>query len=212
MVSCSGVAPPSLPTSCAERASSKRKWKQASGSWSPPDCSPPTASTILRALIDPKRRAGHGSGRSARPRHSTGRWSLLYVDQAADRNGALEAMCKVLLRRYGVVFREVLARESVLPPWREIAGHAAPARRSRRGPRRTIRQRFSGRAICAARRRRSRCGPCGRILLSGERVTVSAADPLNMAGILVPGERVAANSGRQVTFSDGVADPRAIRR
>ena len=42
---------------------------------------------------------------------------------------------------------------------------------------------------------------------SGELVTVSAADPLNMAGILVPGERVAANSGRQVTFSDGVGVP-----
>lgn len=40
---------------------------------------------------------------------------------------------------------------------------------------------------------------------SGERVAVSAADPLNLAGILVPGERVAGNSGRQVTFLDGVA-------
>ena len=74
----------------------------------------------LRALIDPKRRAGHGTGRSARPRHSTGRWSLLYVDQATDRTAALEAMCEVLLRRYGVVFREVLTRESILPPWREV--------------------------------------------------------------------------------------------
>ena len=40
----------------------------------------------LRSLIDPKRRAGQGSGRTARPRHSTGRWALLYTDQAADRN------------------------------------------------------------------------------------------------------------------------------
>jgi ATP-dependent Lhr-like helicase len=39
---------------------------------------------------------------------------------------------------------------------------------------------------------------------TGETVTVSAADPLNMAGILVPGERVAANSGKFVTFRDGV--------
>ena len=39
----------------------------------------------LRSLIDPKRRAGQGSGRSARPRHSSGRWALLYADQAVER-------------------------------------------------------------------------------------------------------------------------------
>src|SRR5437899_534838 len=45
----------------------------------------------LRSLIDPKRRAGQGSGRMARPRHSAGRWALLYTDQAADHNRAIEA-------------------------------------------------------------------------------------------------------------------------
>jgi len=45
----------------------------------------------LRALIDPKRRAGQGSGRTSRPRHSTGRWSLLYSGEATDRNLALES-------------------------------------------------------------------------------------------------------------------------
>ena len=58
----------------------------------------------LRALIDPKRRSGHGSGRTSRPRHSAGRWSLLYSGEAADRNAALEAICWMLLRRYGIVF------------------------------------------------------------------------------------------------------------
>src|SRR5438132_11117173 len=80
----------------------------------------------LRALIDPKRRAGQGTGRSARPRHSSGRWSLLYAgdpaERGSDRDRALEAICNVLLRRYGVVFREVLVRESILPPWRELLG------------------------------------------------------------------------------------------
>src|SRR5690349_22368998 len=42
----------------------------------------------LRSLIDPKRRSGHGSGRTARPRHSSGRWSLLYTDQQAERSKA----------------------------------------------------------------------------------------------------------------------------
>jgi ATP-dependent Lhr-like helicase len=46
---------------------------------------------------------------------------------------------------------------------------------------------------------------------NGETVSVSAADPLNLVGILVPGERVAANSGRVVAFRDGVAVPPSER-
>src|SRR5438270_8239238 len=64
----------------------------------------------LRSLIDPKRRAGQGHGRTSRPRHSAGRWSLLYTDEPADRNRAVEATCWMLLKRYGVVFRDVIAR------------------------------------------------------------------------------------------------------
>ncbi len=76
----------------------------------------------LRALIDPKRRSGQSAARNARPRHSGGRWSLLYLDEPADRAHILEATCRMLLRRYGIVFREVLARESILPAWRELLG------------------------------------------------------------------------------------------
>ncbi len=74
----------------------------------------------LRSLIDPKRRAGQGNGRMTRPRHSTGRWALLYTDQAVDRNRAVEATCWMLLKRYGIVFRDLLARETNLPKWREL--------------------------------------------------------------------------------------------
>src|SRR5260221_5247959 len=74
----------------------------------------------LRALIDPKRRAGQGAGKSNRPRHSAGRWSLLYPAQTGDASHAVEAVCRVLLARYGIVFRELLARESMLPTWREL--------------------------------------------------------------------------------------------
>ncbi len=158
----------------------------------------------LRALIDPKRRAGQGTRRASRPRHSSGRWSLLYVDESGDRNAALEAMCKVLLSRYGVVFREVLARESILPPWRELL--LTLRRLEDRGDVRGGRfvSDFAGQQFALPTAveslRAMRHDPS-----SGELVTVSAADPLNMVGILVPGERVAGNSGRSVTFSDGVA-------
>ena len=74
----------------------------------------------LRSLIDPKRRAGQGSGRSTRPRHNAGRWALLHADVAVERPRAVEAACWMLLRRYGIVIRDVLAREANLPSWREL--------------------------------------------------------------------------------------------
>ena len=47
----------------------------------------------FRALIDPRRRAGKGSRRFARPRHSVGRWSILHTDEVPERERALEAVC-----------------------------------------------------------------------------------------------------------------------
>src|SRR5262249_19701327 len=72
----------------------------------------------LRALIDPKRRAGRGSARGARPRHGAGRWSLLHSEEHGDES--IEAVCWMLLRRYGIVFRELLTRETIVPHWREV--------------------------------------------------------------------------------------------
>jgi ATP-dependent helicase Lhr and Lhr-like helicase len=158
----------------------------------------------LRALLDPKRRSGHGHGRSARPRHSAGRWSPLYSGQAEDTALALEASCRLLLQRYGVVFREVLTRESILPRWGEML--KALRRLEDRGEIRGGRfvDGFFGEqfalpaAIESLRASRSRGA-------TGETVVVSAADPLNFVGILVPGERVAAVSGRNIAFRNGVA-------
>jgi ATP-dependent Lhr-like helicase len=158
----------------------------------------------LRALIDPKRRAGQGSGRSTRPRHSSGRWALLHADVAAERNRAVEAACWMLLRRYGIVIRDLLARESNLPPWRELL--MAFRRLEDRGEIRGGRfvDGFLGEQFAlpvAVESVRSTRG----LPLSGETLTLSAADPLNLIGILVPGERVAAISGRTVSYRDGIA-------
>jgi ATP-dependent Lhr-like helicase len=156
----------------------------------------------LRSLIDPKRRAGQGSGRMARPRHSTGRWALLYTDQAADRSRAVEATCWMLLKRYGIVFRDLLARETNLPKWREL--QMAFRRLEDRGEIRGGRfvDGFLGEqfalpvAIESVRATR-------KMPVLGETIVLSAADPLNLVGILVPGERVPAISGKTVTFNDG---------
>jgi ATP-dependent Lhr-like helicase len=161
----------------------------------------------LRALIDPKRRSGHGGGRTTRPRHSTGRWSLLYsglyTGDGADRTRAVQATCHMLLARYGVVFRDLLAREAVVPAWREllIAFRRLEDRGEVRGGRFVsgfLGEQFALPMAVESLRALRRTEP------NGERVTLSAADPLNLVGILVPGERVPAISGRTVTLRDGV--------
>ena len=156
----------------------------------------------LRSLIDPKRRAGQGSGRTARPRHSSGRWALLYTDGIVERNRTVEATCWMLLKRYGIVFRDVLARETNLPKWREL--QMAFRRLEDRGEIRGGRfvDGFLGEQfalpVAVESLRATRKMPA-----TGEAITLSAADPLNLVGILVPGERVPAISGRTVAFRDG---------
>ena len=157
----------------------------------------------LRSLIDPKRRAGQGSGRTARPRHSSGRWALLHTDLAVERNRTVEATCWMLLKRYGIVFRDVLARETNLPKWREMqmAFRRLEDRGEIRGGRFVdgfLGEQFALPVAVESLRATRKMPP------SGETLTLSAADPLNLVGILVPGERVPAISGRTVSFSDGV--------
>ena len=158
----------------------------------------------LRSLIDPKRRSGQGSGRGARPRHSSGRWALLHTEQAVDRNRAVEATCWMLLKRYGVVFRDGLARETNLPKWRELqmAFRRLEDRGEIRGGRFVdgfLGEQFALPVAVESLRAMRKLEP------TGETLTLSAADPLNLVGILVPGDRVAAISGKSITFRDGVA-------
>lgn len=158
----------------------------------------------LRSLIDPKRRAGQGVGKMTRPRHNAGRWALLRADVGVERPRALEAACWMLLRRYGIVIRDVLARESNLPSWRELL--MAFRRLEDRGEIRGGRfvDGFLGEqfalpiAVESVRAMRS-------LPLSGEALTLSSADPLNLVGILVPGEKIPAISGKSVSYRDGVA-------
>src|SRR5206468_9158350 len=156
----------------------------------------------LRSLIDPKRRAGQGAGKMTRPRHNAGRWALLRADVGVERSRALEAACWMLLRRYGIVIRDVLARESNLPSWRELL--MAFRRLEDRGEIRGGRfvDGFLGEQFALPIAVESVRG-MRNLPLSEDTVTVSAADPLNLAGILVPGERIPAISGKTVTFKDG---------
>jgi ATP-dependent Lhr-like helicase len=158
----------------------------------------------LRALIDPKRRAGQGNGKAARPRHSSGRWAILHADSAAEHERRSEAVCWMLLERYGVVFRDLLVRESNLPKWRDLqlAFRRLEARGEIRGGKFVdgfLGEQFALPVAVESLRAARKLPP------TGEAVTISAADPLNLVGVIVPGERIPAISGRYVSYRDGVA-------
>ena len=158
----------------------------------------------LRALIDPKRRRGEGRFRAARPRHAAGRWALLAPAAGEDarpgdggRQERADAFARQLLERWGVVFRDVVRRESLMPPWRDVLGalRRMEARGEVRGGRFVTG--FVGEQFA-----RPDAVDLLRIVrrdADGERsVRVAAADPLNLAGIVTPGPRVSALSGEVV--------------
>src|SRR5438876_938465 len=188
------------------RATGKLKAEIETGLWELVAAGVVTADGFdnLRSLIDPKRRAGQGSGRTSRPRHSAGRWAILHTDSAVEHERAIEATCWMLLKRYGVIFRDLLARESNLPKWRElqIAFRRLEARGEIRGGRFVdgfVGEQFAL-TVAVESMRATRNMP-----ETGESITLSAADPLNLAGVLVPGERTPAISGKTVSYRDGVA-------
>jgi ATP-dependent Lhr-like helicase len=162
----------------------------------------------LRALVTPKSAPasgfGKGPGKMRRPRHAPGRWSLLHTE-GADRDRSVESCCWMLLRRYGVVFRDLLVRETNLPRWRElqIGYRRLEDRGEVRGGRFVdgfLGEQFAlPEAVESLRAQRKL--PQGT---SGERIVIAAADPLNLVGIVVPGERIPAISGKSVVFRDGV--------
>jgi ATP-dependent Lhr-like helicase len=122
-----------------------------------------------------------------------------------DADELAEAVAEQLLARWGVVLRDMLARETFTVPWREVlwALRRLEARGTIRGGR--FVSGFSGEqyaipeAVDALRavRKQER---------GGETITISAADPLNLVGIVLPGPRVPALGGNTVTYVDGVPD------
>jgi len=165
----------------------------------------------LRALITPSsKRKPLGAGQR---RHRTvpfgiesaGRWSLLSGQTALsacppDRPAA---WARTLLRRYGVVFRRLLAREPAAPPWRELllAYRRLEARGEIRGGRFVSGmsgEQFALPEAVAQLRAVRRQEPAGRL------VAVGGADPLNLAGIITPGERIPAVARNRILYRDGV--------
>jgi ATP-dependent Lhr-like helicase len=141
----------------------------------------------LRALLDPQRRARG----TKRPRHSAGRWALL--DRAEAESTDVEFFAKLLLDRWGVVFRDLLSREPLAPAWRDllVTYRRMEARGEIRGGRFIsgfVGEQFARpEAVDLLRSVR-------RSQNMGEEVDVALADPLNLTGIVIPGPRTSALS------------------
>ncbi len=169
----------------------------------------------LRVLIDPRRRAmtqmPRALGSAPKKLQALGRWCLLRAEDsgaamsAQQKDEALASACRMLLRRYGVLFRELLVRESTAPRWREMLGmlRRMEARGEVRGGRFVTG--FSGEqyalpeAVEGLRAERKRSE-------SDAVVAVPACDPLNLAGITQAGERVPAMPGKSVLYRNGMRD------
>jgi ATP-dependent Lhr-like helicase len=164
----------------------------------------------LRGLLVPARRRVPAHLRSravtlAPAVEAAGRWALVPRQAAVDAASqeGTETIARTLLRRHGVVFKRVLERESALPAWRELLRtlHRLEARGEIRGGR--FVDGFSGEQFATpeavAMLRATR-----KAQARGELVSLSAADPLNVAGVLIPGPRVAAVLGNRLLLRDGL--------
>ncbi len=137
---------------------------------------------------------------------SAGRWSCAGLSDGAagDRYAsAVELSARVLLRRYGIVFRRLLARETLAPPWRELLAvyRRLEARGEIRGGRFVAGMSGEQFALTEA------VGELRRVRRderNGTLVALSAADPVNLVGIVTPGNRVPALAGNRVLYRDGV--------
>jgi ATP-dependent Lhr-like helicase len=169
----------------------------------------------LRALMDPHRRRAEGRERARRPRHSAGRWSLLRPADSRQLSAVSlsEYTAHQLLRRYGVVFRDLLARDSLVQSWRDLLVQyrrmemAGEVRGGRFVGGFTGEQFALPEAVEALRALRKRGSPCPDL-----EVKISACDPLNLVGIVLPGPRIPAVPTNFLILKDGVVVRTVIGR
>jgi len=141
---------------------------------------------------------------------AAGRWSLLNrvapaatTPSSPGEGPALEPIARALLRRYGVVFRSMLQRETNLPAWRDLVRvyRRLEARGEIRGGRFVAG--FGGEQF-AASDAVGRLRAVRKAEKIGERVVLGAADPLNLVGILTPEARVPAIHSNRLLLEDGL--------
>ena len=172
----------------------------------------------LRALIVPAEKRAPFTPAERRRHHKAvtsvefaGRWSLLRMrsglvsasDTIRGREEAVETFARVLLRRYGVVFRRIIEKESLKVSWFELI--RVYRRLEARGE---IRGGYFVSGVSGEQFARPEAIGLLRSIrkeaAKDEFIVISGADPLNLAGILTPGPRVAAIAAHRVLLRDGL--------
>jgi ATP-dependent Lhr-like helicase len=165
----------------------------------------------LRALLTPssdRKPTAHGRRRPKPAMAEAGRWALARKPQTDARAqlspDAIEHVARALLRRYGVVFWRMLAREAEwLPPWRDLLRvyRRLESRGEIRGGRFVAG--FSGEQFALpeaiGKLRAARKEPDANVYVS-----LSGADPLNLVGIITPGAKLASLTGNRLLYRDGL--------
>ncbi|MBV8802857.1 MAG: DEAD/DEAH box helicase, partial [Gammaproteobacteria bacterium] len=156
----------------------------------------------LRALIDPKRRLNkkHKKNRHLFPleRHGSGRWSLLHIENSHSVEQIIEENCWVLLKRYGIVFRDLLEREKLSFSWRELLTvfRQLENRGEIRGGR--FVHGFIGEQFALPYAVES-LRTYKKISAKEEKTPISTIDPLNLYGIILPGNKISKISRKIIT-------------
>jgi ATP-dependent Lhr-like helicase len=151
-------------------------------------------------------------GRSAERAMPVGRWSLWRQhDFGGESKGeaAVERRARQLLDRYGILFRELLVRETNLPPWRSLLAiyRRLEARGEIRGGRFVngfVGEQFALPAALDSLRRQRRAEAPAAQKRSQPPVILSAADPLNLVGIVSPGARLSPYSNQAIAYQNGI--------
>lgn len=161
----------------------------------------------LRALLVPlKFKSGRKRNRKdVFTMDQAGRWTLIEEanSEEMDRQKYLEDICMTLLKRYGVLFRKLADKEQLVPSWRELIRtlRVLEARGIIRGGR--FVQGVWGEQFALSEAltllRKIRKTP-----LDDELITISAADPLNLTGIITPGRKVSAYYGNRILYRNGI--------
>ena len=165
--------------------------------------------TGLRALLVPdkyKTNGSHTRDMEIFSMNYAGRWSVLHDQHNGDhqhQQESVETIAWALLRRYGILFRKLAERENLAPAWRDLVRvlRTLEARGQIRGGR--FVEGYYGEQFAL---------PEAIVELRNVKkenkhdvlISISAADPLNLTGIMTPGRRIPAYSGNRILYRDGV--------
>ena len=161
----------------------------------------------LRAFTGASARRLHAVAEAGRwacaPRRAAGVATAAGTETDGVGEDGAETIARTLLRRYGIVFKTLLARESLTVPWRDLLRvlRRLEARGEIRGGRFVAG--FTGEQYALPEAvetlRRVRRAPADGAILA-----LSAADPLNLTGIVTLGDRIPATASTRIAFRDGV--------